>query len=352
MPTQVLGQNTNCTAVQFPPPQILTQKDLGTPSINSADFFYSNNPERISDPSQLADNNTYLLYERMFVAGQLYYWHQNGFADAIRSQITLFNGSTVPTIVAVSNYGVVPLGGSTGVDAWFGFYQPFTTTVTVPPLGRAALFDQRVNPGVIWGGIARFTINGSPPFVDMYDVAYRSVVYVGQRAPEIGTQQRGKGNGYFVTLNLNTFSVTAAAAAGGLGFTLGSPDDSFLGNDLVLVTDPDPLVGTNPLRGNYGAQYLITWPVMNDDSVDHDITLYGGNKNTGGDTGTNLVIDYMTPGGCSRPVQPDGTPWLVPGWYLPLIQDTITAGATASYTFQVATVGAFSYPLTLFLGIS
>ena len=79
-------------------------------------------------------------------------------------------------------------------------------------------------------------------------------------------------------------------------------------------------------------------------------TLYGGNFNTGGTSGTNFMINYAPSGsglgGCRNP-----SPLLLPGRYLAFLRDTIQPLGSTTYNFYLGTIGAFSYPLTLAIAV-
>ena len=159
------------------------------------------------------------------------------------------------------------------------------------------------------------------------------------------------GNGYKATVNLS-LDLLNVVQAGPFGFTTASQDDSIgspSGADLVIVTDPDN--STASLGGNYGVQYFIHWTVSNSDTSSHTFKLYGGNLNTGGSSGTNFIINYTGPGGIGLGGCRNPNPLLVPGNYLPFLQDTMAPNGTMTYSFTLGTVGAFSYPLALVLAL-
>jgi hypothetical protein len=159
------------------------------------------------------------------------------------------------------------------------------------------------------------------------------------------------GTGYNVIVSINQMNVTDALATP-QGFevaanTLTVPD-SFHGDDLPYVYDPDPTQGAAPLQGCYGATYYnLTWAVKNDDTTFRTIKLYAGNS--GDTTYTNFCIKTgYDPidngfGGCNNFR-------LMPGEYCAFLQDTLPPGAAIAYGFTLVTVGGFNYPLTLCMG--
>jgi hypothetical protein len=352
MPIQLLGQNTGCGSVSLSfPREGLTDLRSGSILAQGA-LFYSNNPETVTN--QIADRGIYLNHAVLRGGPiQVFYWHANHSGGMINSAIYLRNPNSSDVIVTVSARGIVPLQAASSVEAWFQYYTPDEAeTVTVPANGDAFLHRQAVPMGQIFGGVSNISIGGPGSMIplDVYDIAYESPgrISLGALAAPDGTsRRRGTGNGYQTTVDVDV-DLLALSQSGPRGVTIGSPNDpigSPGGTDLVAITD----AGTGqmaPLGGNYGVQYAFAWTMSNSDTVARTFTLYGGNYNTGGATGTNFVINYAPGGrglgGCRRPSPP-----LLPGHYLAFLQDTLEPLGRTTYNFRLCTVGGFSYPLTL-----
>jgi len=324
-------------------------------SVLPGDFFYSNNPESITD--QLADRGIYLNHARLHGDSiHVFYWHQNASRATLNSAMYLGNPGSSDVTVTVGRRGIIPLHTPSNVESWFQYHAPdHADTVTVPARGYALLYPQAVRKGAIFGGVVHLSMTaaGSASPLEMYDIAYESSSKISLKAlasPDGTNRRRGTGNGYQTTISVGS-DVFTASHAGPRGFTIGSENDSIGspgGADLVTVTDPATGLAA-PLGGNYGVLYNIAWTMENSDRVAHTFTLYAGNHNTGGSNGTNFMINYAPSGlgigGCPNPHPP-----LLPGWYLAFLQDTVQPQDRVLYNFQLCTIGGFSYPLTLAVG--
>jgi hypothetical protein len=392
-----------CTIATFSNPYIYPSTTLpGAASLPSLGkfFFYSNNPQRVTDPGGLADppgpgQNGYCLLREPVAngpviggSGRVYYWHQNATAVDISTKLLVLNQNTFQ-ITVNATYGLANYGGSppstinkTAVDAWRDFFNGQTASINVGSNGGTGdLFVQSgLSPSTIYGVVADLNITNmatrAPAPAMLFDLAWKSTLpsdptTLVQAAVDTSSRVRGLGltakggtgelGGSWIIVNLNPFNVSNAMAQP-QGFTIASatpegfPNDSFAGADVPFVADPSDPTGINAahLLGDYGAQLCFTWPIRNDDlNHPHQITIYAGSSNNFGTSGTNGAVYYQGFGGCNQsqfsPQPAPGVQELQQNHYVAIIQDSVPANTTVTYRFQIVTLGAYTYPLTLLL---
>jgi hypothetical protein len=377
---QLLGANTGCN-IFSPQTAPVIAKLPPVPGSASAPylgqfFFYSNNPEPAS--LGLADNNKFwLLRETVTGSGRVFFWHGNNVSAKLNSELLVYNPNSF-SITVTATGGAVPLNGN-GVDAWFALFNGIAAAgspLKISPGQFGTLFVQTGLPfsrstALAFGVVANLNItdpNNQPAQATLFDVAWTSkfdpatLNASGQQAPNDNSNRvRGlaavppNNYGYWIPVILNPFSINSIITPPGStqGFTVaGAPNgtnDAFNGTDAPLITDPastpaNPIV--NPLLGDYGVQLCFTWPIHNDTGVTHTVTFYAGSsQNLGGPT--NFAIYYTGPGGCSGSFSGLNT-----NQYLAFLQDMIAPNTTVTYKFQIVTIGQFTYPLTVWVGVS
>jgi len=214
--TQLLHYNAGCTKVGFSTAPVILDRP-GTASVGTGGyFFYSNNPEEIGAPSPgpwLADNGYWLLKEPVFGRGRVFMWHQNTTGSSIWEALVIENPNAFPILVTAPFAGVRPPGD--GVDMWYRFYQGGGPQITIPAGQFGNLFMTSVGPGGIYGVVADVAITQVDGIVNanayLYDLAWVSNSGgATMQAPAVGTQLRGLGNGYFISVALNTMYVLDA----------------------------------------------------------------------------------------------------------------------------------------------
>jgi hypothetical protein len=348
-------------------------------------FYYSNDPENVS--TGLADNSLMLLGPtpgfpaQVSGSGRVFLWHANDMNQAVNTGLYIYNpdpNNTGATITVEATYGFVPGSGLSGVDAWFAYFGgQYSSSVQVPAKKfnpAPALFQQLIpktgSSPTPYGVVADLTITAgkNPATATLYDLAWikpdpptlipPNQTTAQNQAPHDAGTTRVRGlatNGYWVPVVLSpsttaptTASVVQALSTPQAFYLAGSPtNDSFLGTDLPNISGPTT-AGSGPLVGGYGAQFCITWTVVNDDTspqspAQRTVTLSAGNYNVGK---TNCAIYYQNGsgfGGC------DGPPMASPHLYLPFLQDTVLKGTTVVYQFQIMTIGGLDTPLALLM---
>lgn len=148
-------------------------------------------------------------------------------------------------------------------------------SVQVSAGGYGNLFVGNVSNGHTYGIIARISItktDGSAiPAANsgatLWDLAYLSKSDSAIKfamADNLSTKRaRGRGAGFYVTINAPTLSPTNAD---GVGFWIGASDDNFSGADCSQITDYAPSDRGNTsgrLQGAYGQQFNISVPIRN-----------------------------------------------------------------------------------------
>lgn len=339
MATRLIGQETGCTKV------VLGQVPIvGTPAGTAAKsggwFFYSNSPEEVA-VADTADGGAWLNRVDVNGSGQLYVWHANTTGASVVGHILIYNPNSFPITVSSSNYGLTN-GKWNDIGGWFKFWAGTSKTVTVAAGGWGSIFAQTVANGSPWGIVARLSIkdaSGRDASATLFDIAYTSPAKSGNASrfaiadPTTSMRRRGYANtGYWNQLNLNTITLSTAPQA----FKIAASGDSFQGQDLVYITDPSGQV-SGLLEGAYGVQHYLVIPVRNPYTTSKRVRIFAGNHNT-----TNVMVamyGYGGAGGCSLNLNP--------GEYIDILDDTIPAGATVTYSFQYVVPAGSSAAVTL-----
>jgi len=267
MAQQLLHYNQGCTKTPLSP-LIIDRPGTAFVGMPPNDFFfYSNNPEEIRGNGQLADSGYWLLKSptnpRVKGGGRVFIWHQNFLAQRINEALVIYNPNSFDIVITSFGAGVTNTGD--GIAAWYSYFQGGGPVVTVPAGGFRNLFAQTVEPditgrgGGIYGVVATIKATDTSlqniAEVELYDLAW--IVDSGgatQQAASVGPQVRGMGTGYNIIVSINQMNVTDAIATP-QGFTVAantlSAPDSFHGDDVPYVYDPDPTHGAAPLQGCY-----------------------------------------------------------------------------------------------------
>ncbi|MGB8955692.1 MAG: hypothetical protein WCC10_09970 [Tumebacillaceae bacterium] len=302
-------------------------------------FFYSNSPEVI-DGSGIADNGYYLNHVTNLVGtGQLYVWHQNAPVNAdLKHEILIYNPNAKSITVTPTNVGLTN-GSWDDVNAWTSFWNSTTVpAVTVPAKGYAALFKRTIPSGNPFGVLARmnvkYTDGTGDAAIDLYDLMWYNDSLSGNAhafaAADPVSSMRARGyatTGYFNYVNLNQVNISSTNPMP--AFKIGASGDTFAGADLPFIHDPSG-VTTGVLEGAYGCQQYLSIPVKNTDTVSRTIRIFAVNDNN-----SDIYINAYGYGGNTAPSGTNGK--LNPGQYFDMFEDTLAAGASATYTFQFVT---------------
>lgn len=249
-------------------PQIITSGS-GTASLNTSEFFfYSNSPETLLN-SALADNGKFLNKVSVSGAGQIYTWHQNRTGATINNCILIHNPNPYAVKVSVTNYGLTNTSNTGLPDAyaWESYYNGQSTSCTVPASGYGNLFLSSVPAGRNFAIVARVNITKSGTStvasVTMYDLAYitnsGNATAFAAADPSTTLRARGKGAGFYATLN---FPVVAPTVGTPKGYKFAATSGFFSGAECSNIIDPSGST-SGPLEGGVGQQFFVTIPVKN-----------------------------------------------------------------------------------------
>jgi hypothetical protein len=240
----------------------------GTASINSGEFFfYSNNPEKVSN-SNLADQGKFLNQATVSGSGQVYVWHQNTSGQAVNACLLIYNPNSYAVKVTSTNYGLTKNSGVVpDTPAWESYCNGQSTSVTVNANSYGNIFLQNsiINNGV-WGIVARLRIERSgtttAASVTLTDFAYvsNSGNANSWATADGSTRRRGLANGFYTNLSFTL----APSNTNGIGVRLGKiSDSSFNGSaEMANITDPSGSC-SGRLEGCYGQQLNVTATIRN-----------------------------------------------------------------------------------------
>lgn len=246
-------------------------------------FFYSNNPEKIQT-KDLADSGKFLNRVSVGGIGQVYTWHANGCGRTIKSCILIYNPNSYEVKVNVTHYGLTNTSntGLPDAAAWKSYYNGGSTSITVPANGYGNLFLRNIGSNYNFGVVARVNIVNSrtsaPATVTMFDLAYESKsdsATAFATAESMSTmRRRGKGVGFYATVNFPTISPTNTS---GIGFKIATSTDFFSGNDCSYITDPSN-EASGLLEGAYGQQFYVTMSICNTTGVTRKFRIFIGSN--------------------------------------------------------------------------
>lgn len=267
-------------------PTILTASSSNVYINQNEYLFYSNSPETL-DANDMADNTKFLNKVSVSGNGQVYTWHANGTGRTINNCILIYNPNNYDVTLQVTNYGLTNDSTKSLPDAnaWEKYYNGQNTSVTVAAGGYGNLFLRSIASGNHFGIVARINIvkkgTTNSASVVLYDLAYFSnsgnAQYFATADPADTKRARGKGNGFYVTIDLPTVAPTNT---NGVGYSIAAASDAFGGVDCAYITDPSGST-SGRFQGAYGQQFQITIPIKNNTGTARKFRIYIGSR--GGD---------------------------------------------------------------------
>lgn len=352
--TVLMGKNTGCTKVDLSASKL--PSPAGSVSSSGGFFFYSNSPEAVTS-SALADNGYFLNKYTATGSGQVYSWHRNTSGNTLTAGLRIYNPNSFAIKVSSSNYGLTK-NVYNDVAAWWNFWGGNSTSVVINANSWGNIFMQSSIPvgsstvAGTWGYVARLSITnnatGTNASADLYDIAYKtspaaSLTTWAAKDPGSTTKRRGYATSgyYWCTVTANTINMTSSSTPQVISFGASSSSMSNLCGVEVPTIDPSGQAGGR-LEGNYGVQHHFTIPVKNTTSSAMKIRLFAGNQGAGGSCTAQIAFNGFggQTGGCSNL-------WASIGQSADLIEDTIPAGQTATYTLQLVIPAGTCAPYAL-----
>ncbi len=362
----MLCEDTSCGTGPGCSPQSYTVNSTtigGSATVTPGTLFYSSGPTplvypisgttywAVLDPAvhYSAQSQAYWLLERP-VSGtaQLFTWHNNNTGFPVNGAIVVHNPNSFQVTMTIYNVGV-KTGFGGGVQMWYDYFTSPQATVTIAS-GATVIIDSlsvtNVPNTYPWGLVALVNFSGpsGAASVAVYDVAYfdsTANLPSAKLAPnDATTGKRGLGSGYSTPIQASIHVANSAVPVNPsliTQYTCMTDLDSFSGDDVPVVTDPDG--GQSKLQGCYGCIQPVVLTVYNDDAVySHNIIISGGNPaNT---QGAKLAFNFNVPGGCSATE-------LSQYEYLNLISDTLTPGGHGVYNFSFMDAAGYDAPLAV-----